>query len=77
MSKEINENKELSTEEMAEIVKSMDKNSAWDGSTWIFLLLIMLFGFGGWSQPDNKDHELRERVARLEGQMSMIGGKNK
>lgn len=35
---------------------------------------MLIFGFGGWGSRDTTDHELRERVARLEGQMDMIRG---
>lgn len=46
-------------------------------SDWIWILLLfMLFGFG-WNSPENpKISELEKKVARLEGQMSMLGGKN-
>lgn len=36
-------------------------------------LLAIMMAFGGlWGSSDTKDHELRERVAKLEGQMDMI-----
>ena len=72
------EKKELNVEgmdnkEMAELLKDMNNDSAWDGSLWIIPILMMLFGGIGFNH-DTKDHELRERVARLEGQMDMIRG---
>ena len=39
-------------------------------TSWIIPILMLIFGFG--FPNDTKDHELRERVARLEGQMDMI-----
>lgn len=73
------ERKELNVEgmdskEIAELLKDMNNDSAWDGSFWTLLILIMVFGFGGWGGHDTTDHELRERVARLEGHMDMIRG---
>lgn len=37
---------------------------------WVILLFMIIFGWG--FPKDTQDHELRERVARLEGQMDMI-----
>lgn len=48
-----------------------------DGSEWIWPFLILAFCFGGWGNSENpRISELEKKVARLEGQMSMIGGKN-
>lgn len=69
------EKKELSIEEMQKIAKDTDKDSEWNtslDSSWIVLLLMVCFG--GWGSRDTTDHELRERVAKLEGQMDMIRG---
>ena len=41
-------------------------------SIWIILLFMIIFDWG--FPRDTQDHELRERVARLEGQMDMIRG---
>lgn len=42
---------------------------------WAFLILLLVFSFG-WNNTENpKISELEKKVARLEGQMSMIGGK--
>ena len=55
-----NENKE---------VKEDQSETSWD-SIWVILLCMI---FSGWGFPkDTKDHKLRERVARLEGQMDML-----
>lgn len=40
---------------------------------WIFLLLTLFGGSGNAENP--RISELEKKVARLEGQMSMIGGK--
>ena len=54
------ENKKIAEEKL---------ETGWD-SIWIILLCMI---FAGWGFPkDTQDHELRERVARLEGQMDMI-----
>lgn len=53
-----------------------DKNSDWDGSTWVIVLLMLLFGCD-LSGRDAKDNELRERVARLEGQMDIVSRRDK
>lgn len=65
------EKKELSAGEMEKIEKDINKDSTLDGSWYIVLLMLFVF-FGGWGSHDTTDHELRERVARLEGQMDMI-----
>lgn len=65
----MSENKEVQmTEE--------NKGFVTDGYDWAWILLLfMLLGFG-WNSPENpKINELEKKVARLEGQMSMIGGK--
>ena len=66
------EKKEINVDETIETVRK-DEKSAWvSESSWIYLfLLMMLFGGIGFNH-ETKDHELRERVARLEGQMDMI-----
>ncbi len=47
-----------------------------DGGDWI-LVFILLLCFGGWGSFENpRIIELEKKVARLEGQMSMIGGKS-
>lgn len=49
------------------------KNEEWEinsDSIWIVLILMVCLGWG--FPRDTQDHELRERVARLEGQMDMI-----
>lgn len=70
------EKKEFGFEEMHEITKDINKDSDWDGSWWIIVLLLF-FGFGGFASRDTTDHELRERVARLEGQMDIVGRRDK
>ena len=50
-------------------VKEDQSGTSWD-SIWIILLFIMVFDWG--FPKETKDHELRERVARLEGQMDML-----
>lgn len=47
-----------------------------DGSEWIWPFLILAFCFSGWGNSENpRISELEKKVARIEGQMSMIGGK--
>lgn len=47
-----------------------------DGSEWIWILLLAVL-FSSWGNSENpKISELEKKVARLEGQMSMIGGKS-
>lgn len=55
--------------------KVLDSDSKWDGDSYsiIFLLLMFVFSFGNHENP--RINELEKKVARLEGQMSMIGGK--
>ena len=67
--------KGLNVDKMQKIAKDMDKDAEWNTSLdsfWVVLLLMVCFG--GWGGHDTTDHELRERVARLEGQMDMIRG---
>lgn len=47
-----------------------------ENADWILVfLLLTLFG-GGWGISENpRISELEKKVARLEGQMSMIGGR--
>lgn len=57
---------------------AVEENKEWktDGFDWIFILILMLC-FGGWGNSENQRiFELEKKVARIEGQMSMIGGKN-
>lgn len=71
------EKKEMNVDETIETVKS-EEESAWvSDSSWVYVLLLMiLFGGFGFSH-DTTDHELRERVARLEGQMDIVGRRDK
>lgn len=63
-------------EEEKKTIEEMHNNSVWNNSfDSIWIILIFMLCFCGWSTQDTKDYELRERVARLEGQMSMIGGR--
>ena len=50
-------------------VREGEWGTSWD-SIWIILVFMLCFSWG--SPKDTQDHELRERVARLEGQMDMI-----
>lgn len=61
------------SEENKEVKAENDLDSKWNGDLWVFILLILLFGFGGSENP--KISELDKKIARLEGQVSMIGGK--
>lgn len=61
-----------------DISKIIEESKGWEAENgeWILVLLILLFGFGGWGSAENpKINELEKKVARLEGQMSMIGGR--
>lgn len=62
-----------------DISKIIEESKEWktENIEWTLVLLIMMFGFGGWGSAENpKISELEKKVARLEGQISMIGGKN-
>lgn len=63
---------------MSDAKENTSSNGDWkvDGDNWIWIfLLIMLFGC--WGNSENpRISELEKQVARLEGQMSMIGGKS-
>ena len=50
-------------------VKNEEWGTSWD-SIWIILILMNCLGWG--FPRDTQDHELRERVAKLEGQMDML-----
>ena len=57
----------------------IDENKEWKAENvdwiWVFLFLMLLFG-GGWGISENpRISELEKKVARLEGQVSMIGGR--
>lgn len=61
-----NENKSENRER-----KEQENSSEW---IWVFLILAICFsGCGNFENP--RITELEKKVARLEGQMSMIGGK--
>lgn len=67
----MSEDKEMSVADIAASFKNDNSND----SLWVLLLFAMLSL--GWNSPENpKINELEKKVARLEGQMSMIGGKN-
>lgn len=59
-------------------LKTIEESKEWkaENGEWIWILpLFMLFGFG-WNSPENlRVNELEKKVSRIEGQMSMIGGK--
>lgn len=57
----------MSKENKKEIEDKWGNDSEW---AWIILLFMVCFGWG--FPKDTQDHELRERVAKLEGQMDMI-----
>lgn len=42
---------------------------------WVVILLALLFGGGFGISENPRISELEKKVARLEGQMSMIGGR--
>lgn len=55
----------------------IEEKSKWeaDGSEWIWILLFAMI-FGGWGNAENpRISELEKKVSRIEGQVSMIGGK--
>ncbi len=55
----------------------INENKEWktDNGDWILIFLLALC-FGGWGNTENpRISELERKVARLEGQMSMIGGR--
>ena len=56
-----------------------EENKEWSASgfdsIWIALLLALCFG-GCENSENPRISQLEKQVARLEGQMSMIGGKN-
>lgn len=63
---------------MSEEKKVIEDSNKWDTESvdWTLVFLLLMFGFGGWGNSENpKISELEKKVARLEGQMSMIGGK--
>lgn len=66
----MSEEKNVNVEKIMETVKS-DSNSAWSGDWWIWTFILMIC-FGGWNSHDTTNHELRERVAKLEGQVDII-----
>ncbi len=58
-----------------ETKNELEKKDEWNSvdTIWMFLLLAL---FGSWGNTENpRIIELEKKVARLEGQMSMIGGK--
>lgn len=61
---------------MSEKIKNeLKKKDEWNSVDHIWILLLLTL-FGGWGNSENpKISELENKVARLEGQMSMIGGK--
>lgn len=66
------EKKEIDVDEIKENVRSDNKDSAW-GDSWCVAIILMAL-FGGFGNRETADHELRERVARLEGKIDMIKG---
>lgn len=58
-----------------EIKNESEKKDEWNSvdPIWILLLLTLFVGWGNNENP--RINELEKKVARLEGKMSMIGGK--
>lgn len=66
---------------MSEIKENavIEEKEEWkiEGNEWIWVFLILSLCFGGWGSSENsRISELEKKVAKLEGQMSMIGGKS-
>lgn len=58
--------------------KTIEESKEWEeeNGEWIFVFLILMLCFGRCGSNENpKINELEKKVARLEGQMSMIGGR--
>ena len=56
----------------------VDENKEWiaDSGDWIWILLIAMLFDSNWISYENpRISKLEKKVARLEGQMSMIGGR--
>lgn len=59
-------------------IKTIEDSENWkvENGDWIWVLLLFILFNSGWNSTENpKISELEKKVARLEGQMSMIGGK--
>lgn len=64
------------SEQETEVLKRENSESE-NISEWIWVFLILSFCFGGWGSFENpRINELEKKVARIEGQISMIGGKS-
>lgn len=66
---------------MSEIKENtvVEEKEEWkiEGNEWIWVFLILSLCFGSWGSSENsRISELEKKVAKLEGQMSMIGGKS-
>lgn len=62
--------------EIFEEFKNDEENWNPENGGWIWAFLILAIAFGGWGRSENpRISELEKKVARLEGQMSMIGGR--
>lgn len=60
-----------------EVLKTENREFGENGNDWFLVFLILSFCFSGCGSAENpRISELEKKVARLEGQMSMIGGKN-
>lgn len=56
--------------------KNREWNECKESSEWTLVFLILTICFSGWGNFENpRIEELEKKVARLEGQMLMIGGK--
>ncbi len=53
----------------------LENDNKWAGNFSLMIILICFFGFGFGNSENPRINELEKKVARLEGQMSMIGGK--
>lgn len=64
-------------EKEMKVLKTENRDDIENGSEWIWSFLILSICFGGWGSVENpRISEIEKKVARLEGQMSMIGGKS-
>ncbi len=61
-------------EKKEDVEKVLEAENKWSGDGfWVIMLFLLLFG--GNNNENPRISELEKKVARLEGQMSMIGGK--